>query len=91
MSEPYKFTTKMTDDYILEVQATPDIGAVTQLYRQLAAGIDHELIRNMPEHSIVKLLEQLLDAYLNNPTYIAEHPKHHAFMLLLDLKAEYGI
>jgi len=91
MSEYYKFTTKMTDNYKITVEASPIMEKVNQLYRQMAAGIDQELINNMPEHSIAKLLSQLLEAYTTNPRYIAEHPKDHAFMLLLDLKAEYDV
>jgi hypothetical protein len=87
MKHPYKITTKMTGNYNLEVSATPQYEAVTALYREISKGIDEELIRNMPESAVVKLLSQLLEHYMSQSEYCRDEAHH----LLLKLKAEYNI
>jgi len=91
--EPYKITTKMSKmpDYNIKIEATPQFEAIIQLYREMTKGIDEELIRNMPESAVVKLLSQLLEHYLGTPMFHNEYCSDEAHHLLLKLKAEYGV
>lgn len=89
--QPYKITTEMVGDYNLVINATPQYEAVTQMYREISKGIDEELIRNMPESAVIKLLSQLLEHYIGSTMFHNEYCIDEAYHLLLKLKAEYGV
>ena len=89
MTGPYKFTSKMTD-YTLQVDATPEYEAITRMYRELIAGIDQELIRNMPNMALVKLLSQLLESFLSRQPLLGAGTSE-AHMMAIALKAEYDV
>lgn len=87
---PYKFKTTLKD-YKLNVEAIPQYEAISGLYATLAKGIDEELIRNMPESVLIKLLSQLLEAYRQRPVSIGKESDIASLELLYALREEYGV
>ena len=81
----YKFKTTI-EDYKIEVTATPQYDEISKIYAQICAGIDQELIRNMPEDAVIKLLSQLLEHYIGSPAF-DDYAKDTAYMMLLKLKS----
>jgi len=88
----YKLTTKMTDDYKLEVTASPDYPEISNLYRALQEGIDKEILANMPERTYLKILNQLLERFINtDPALVDIDAKNAAYLIRDTIKASYGI
>ena len=61
----YKFKLDIEDN-VATMSATPIMEEVTQLYKNLASGIEQEIIDNMPPESLKQLLWQLLSSYISN-------------------------
>lgn len=60
----FELDTTWTDDYVLQIKASPITNRIAQLYANIASGIEQEIINNMPIPSIERLLVQLTEAYL---------------------------
>ncbi len=60
----FDISTEWVEDYKLEVQARPIADKIAQLYCRVAMGIEEEVMNNMPEEAVNKLLKQLLDQKL---------------------------
>lgn len=61
----YKFRTTIKD-MTATVKAEPVMEEITTLYKKIAAGIEEELINNMPPEALIKLMYALMSRYVRD-------------------------